>query len=453
VSAGRFVLDLDRCTGCAACVVACSSENLVAPTLAWRAVHTFNSRREPSSPVLHYSLACNHCAEPACLAGCPAAAYSRDPATGAVLLDAGRCMGCRYCAWVCPYAAPRFDADSGVMAKCTLCAHRLAVEGIPACCVACPTTALRFEVPAEPEGLARPGFPDVGLRPALRLAGDRRRRPPALTASLPRTPPLPPPGGPAWQRLRDEWALWLFSTAMIVLVAWYTASVAGGPSVRPPVFAGAGLAALGISALHLGRPARAWRGLRNLRSSWVSREAVLSVAFLAAATVLSAVPGSPGPLHWAIAAVGLAALLAMDLVYRVPGQEVLAVPHSAMATLSGAWILGLLLAAPAIAVPAAAVKAALYLLRRPSGSPAGPTLGAARLLLGLALPCALLAVEPPSPWLPVACAVVGELIDRAEFYAGLRFLTPGLQIERDLLALTRPHDVDVVGSASPRRSR
>lgn len=453
MSAGRFVLDLDRCTGCAACVVACSSENSVEPALAWRAVHTFNSRREPAVPVLHYSLACNHCAEPACLAGCPAAAYTRDPSTGAVLLDAGRCMGCRYCAWVCPYAAPRFDHDRGVMAKCTLCAHRLAAGRIPACCAACPTDALRFESLEGPGGPARPGFPDVGLRPALRLAGTRRRHPPSLTASPPHAPLAQPPRLLAWRRLREEWTLWLFSTVMIVLVAWFTAAAAGGPSLLPPVFAGAGVAALGISALHLGRPLRAWRGLRNLRSSWISREALLSAAFLAGATVLSAVPGATGPLHWATAAVGLAALLAMDLVYRVPGQAVAAVPHSAMATLGGAWILGLLLTAPALAIPAAVVKAALYGLRWRRGVTAGGHLAALRMTVGLAVPCALLAVATPSPWLPVAFAVVGELLDRAEFYAGLRFLSPGLQIERDLLVLTRPQDVDGVGSASPRRSR
>lgn len=442
MSAGRFVLDLDRCTGCAACVVACSSENLVAPTLAWRTVHTFNSRREPAVPVLHYSLACSHCAEPACLAGCPARAYSRDPATGAVHLDAGRCMGCRFCAWVCPYAAPRFDPDRGVMAKCTLCAHRLAAGQVPACCAACPTDALRFEGREGPEGSARPGFPDVGLRPALRLAGTRRRHPPSLTASLPRAPQAPPPRRLAWRRLHEEWTLWLFSTVMIVLVAWFTAAAAGGPSLLPLVFAGAGLAALGISALHLGRPLRAWRGLRNLGSSWISREAVLSVAFLVGAAGLSAVPGAPGLLRWATAAVGLAALLAMDLVYRVPGQAVPAVPHSAMATLGGAWILGLLLAAPAIAIPAAVVKAALYGLRWRNGGAVARHLAALRITVGLAVPCALLAVHTPSPWLPVALAVVGELIDRAEFYAGLRFLTPGLQIERDLRALTAARRAD-----------
>ncbi len=76
---GMFLLDLDRCTGCAACVVACNNENEVAVEIPWRRVHSFNSPRYPSAPVFHYSLACSHCVEPSCLHNCPANAYTKDP--------------------------------------------------------------------------------------------------------------------------------------------------------------------------------------------------------------------------------------------------------------------------------------------------------------------------------------------------------------------------------------
>ncbi len=72
---GLYVLDLDRCIGCAACVVACNNSNPVGEGLSWRTVHTFNRQRHPSAPVFHYSLACNHCSKPACLLLCPAGAY------------------------------------------------------------------------------------------------------------------------------------------------------------------------------------------------------------------------------------------------------------------------------------------------------------------------------------------------------------------------------------------
>lgn len=431
-----FVLDLDRCTGCAACVLACRNENAPSSGIAWRSIVTFNKSRFPTAPVLHYSLACNHCLEPACLAGCPAAAYTKDPATGAVALDPERCMGCRYCAWLCPYEAPRFAACHGVMEKCTFCDHRLA-EGLePACVAACPVEALGLEETPEPDVVIRAGFPETGLRPAVRIVGSRRQAPPVMTASPHTVPPAAAPRPLRWRALRDEWSLWIFSSLVTLLVAWFTAAAAGGVRVVPQLSGAAGALALGISALHLGRPARAWRGLLNWRSSWISREAVLVVLFLGAASAVG-FTGSTGPAAvWPVATVGFTALFAMDMVYRVRSQTSPALPHSAMATATAALYLGLLLASPALAIPAAALKLTLYLLRRRHA--AGPRIELAAVrTAALAVPCILLLGSGAPPWLLVALALPGELIDRAEFYAGLEFLTPALQVRRDLVRFSR----------------
>ena len=427
-----FVLDLDRCTGCAACVLACSNENAPSPGIAWRHVATFNRSRLPAAPVFHYSLACNHCLEPACLAACPAAAYAKDPATGAVVLDPERCMGCRYCVWVCPYEAPRYAPSRGIMEKCTLCDHRLADGLDPACVAACPVDALGLEDAADPDVVVRAGFPDTGLRPAIRITGSRRQTPPVMTAAPPRTVPESQLGALRWTSLREEVSLWLFSSLMALLVAWWATATALGGSVSPPAFAGLGLAAMGVSALHLGRPARAWRGIVNWRNSWISREAVLTVLFLAAGSA-AAFGGRTDPAAtWAVAAFGFAALLAMDMVYRVRGQTTSALPHSATATTTAAFYLGLLMTSPALAVPVAGLKLTLYLLRRTRDTgPAGIGLDAVR-LAALILPCLLLIGGGVPPWLLLALAVPGELVDRAEFYAGLEFLTPQIQIGRDL---------------------
>ncbi len=82
-----FVFDPNRCTGCQACELACSIENELGPDRSWRGVVTFNEEAFPGIPLFHLSLACNHCAEPACMNTCPALAYHRDEETGAVLVD------------------------------------------------------------------------------------------------------------------------------------------------------------------------------------------------------------------------------------------------------------------------------------------------------------------------------------------------------------------------------
>jgi anaerobic dimethyl sulfoxide reductase subunit B (iron-sulfur subunit) len=130
------------------------------------------------------SLACNHCAEPVCAEVCPTGAIARRD-DGLVLIDGGRCVGCRYCAWACPYGAPQYDERAGRMTKCDLCADDLAAGRRPACVAACPMRALELvqvdgEAPAPGAGtfplpdpaLTRPGLVVVPHRDAAR-AGPR----------------------------------------------------------------------------------------------------------------------------------------------------------------------------------------------------------------------------------------------------------------------------------------
>ncbi len=173
-----FVHDLATCVGCHACVVACASENATAPGGSWRQVLTFNEDHHPALPVFHLSLACNHCLDAPCERHCPALAIRRDARTGAVLIDAERCIGCRYCTWVCPVRRAPLRRGAGVMGKCTLCHDRLLEGGTPACTTACPTGALKLGTldGDGPHGV--PGFPDVGLPardPVPAAAGARAR--------------------------------------------------------------------------------------------------------------------------------------------------------------------------------------------------------------------------------------------------------------------------------------
>jgi anaerobic dimethyl sulfoxide reductase subunit B len=138
-----FLLDLHRCTGCSACVLACRVENGRTLAAPWRRVLTVNLSHRAQGPTYSLSVACHHCDHPACLAGCPARAYDKRP-DGIVVHNEDRCLGCRYCEMTCPFGAPQYDQARGVMSKCHLCAPRLDAGLEPACVAACPTRALQF---------------------------------------------------------------------------------------------------------------------------------------------------------------------------------------------------------------------------------------------------------------------------------------------------------------------
>jgi Fe-S-cluster-containing hydrogenase component 2/DMSO reductase anchor subunit len=404
--------------------------------VSFRQVTTFNPTHEPGLPVLHLSLACNHCEAPACMDACPTGAYSKDPTTGTVILDEQRCMGCTYCSWVCPYGAPQFDDQHGVMTKCTFCASRLEEGGLPACVVACPVEALDVLGESTPalQHDCVPGFPETGLRPAIQLVS-RSRVPRWQRLEVPRLRQL------HWERLHQDGPLAFFTFSTAFLVGWFLAGTLGGALPTPLVFLP--LAALGglASILHLGRPSRMWRALRNVRTSWISREVALWGSFLTAAAATFFVAPSSTPLAWLTVALGLATATAMDMVYRVPQQAVRAVPHSAMTLLTALFLAGVLGGHLWLAAPLGIAKLWLYVRRwHPDlAHLAGKSLllPVIRLLLGFLVPAATwLVLGQPLPATVLGVLLVGEALDRLEFYAALEFLGPRRQADLDAMHRT-----------------
>lgn len=438
-----FIFDLNKCTGCQACQVACLIENELAPQRPWREIHTFNEARYPGIPLFHLSLACNHCLDAPCMKYCPALAYSRDPSSGAVIIDQESCIGCKYCSWVCPYDAPKFNLAAGVMEKCTFCNHRLQ-EGLePACVALCPTTALQIGEYAEngnPGAVA--GFPETGIRPAIRFIPLREgtRAPECSAAPAGEAAagllhgsgnlPLPSKNSSPKISLKSEWTLAAFTLIAAALAGILGAKLLTGLAVNPLAFLAAGAAGMGLSTLHLGKKFRAWRAILNWRNSWLSREIIFFSAFMGLAALhLLVWPGSK--LIGGLASLaGFASLFSMDKVYRVIPQPRPAPSwHSASVLLTGFYLSGLFSGNTLLFGLAGLAKLGLYAYRKlrfqKQDRPALPLLSLLRVGLGFALP-ALAGLETSSGAFGYAAAgvMIGEIIDRCEYYLELEALTP-----------------------------
>ena len=146
-----FYIDTANCSGCKTCQVACQDKNDLEPGLLWRKVLEIEGGEWANEKgvftsypfAYHISLSCNHCSDPLCVHSCPTQAMHITD-SGTVDIDQGKCIGCGYCTWACPYDAPRLDQRSGRMSKCDMCYDKISNNENPSCVDACPMRALDF---------------------------------------------------------------------------------------------------------------------------------------------------------------------------------------------------------------------------------------------------------------------------------------------------------------------
>ncbi len=175
-----MVINLNRCIGCYACMLACKQEHFLPPDIFWARVLIGESGKYPAVTKQVYPVLCNHCAEAACVDVCPTGATSKRE-DGIVIIDYDKCVGCRYCMMACPYQQRSFYTNGkreyfpqqgltelevignqlypfqeGTVVKCNFCVERIDAslerglkpgidrEATPACVIACPSKARYF---------------------------------------------------------------------------------------------------------------------------------------------------------------------------------------------------------------------------------------------------------------------------------------------------------------------
>jgi anaerobic dimethyl sulfoxide reductase subunit B len=137
--------DQTRCTGCFTCIVACKDwHDVPAGPASWNRVFSIEKGKYPNLFAAYLRTSCYHCADPACLAACPAGAISKREEDGIVVVNQQQCLGksCGACLEACPYKAPQFRDDNATMEKCDLCLERWADYKKPICVEGCPMRAL-----------------------------------------------------------------------------------------------------------------------------------------------------------------------------------------------------------------------------------------------------------------------------------------------------------------------
>ena len=414
-----FVFNKNKCVGCSACSVACMNENGFQSPDRWRSILLSNPGQHPFLPLSYLSIACNHCDDAPCMKHCPALAYIRDENSQAVIHLEEHCIGCKYCTWVCPYDAPKYNPDLGIVQKCTFCNHLIMKNETPACTQNCPTGALQFEKikPGIDENI---GFPvagiDIGAK--LKIMELENLDGPERDQTLFEENSQIPVGNRKKSSkitAEKEWMLIAFTLLAAGLVGTKSSGFIDLFGWNEKYgFLAAGLIAILLSFMHLGNKKKAWRAILNIKKSWISREILLLGIFGVLVLTDWFIFSLPDLIFLII---GFALLYAIDMVYsKIYGNRPIMI-HSSLTILIGLHLYVMLEGFTIPLIALVLIRSSIYLYQELKSIDKF-TLNSFIRLLCLWGSATLIIIDFGFNY-AILFFAVGELIDRISFYDGL----------------------------------
>lgn len=335
-----FEVDLDRCSGCKACVTACHTLNGLDEQETWRDVGQLVGGSSSNPLLQHVTTACHHCLEPACMIGCPVDAYVKDPVTGIVKHLDDQCIGCQYCTLACPYDVPKYHPEKGIVRKCDMCSSRLEVGEAPACVQACPHQAIAIRIVDVQQiledcelGQFLPGAPDPQLtHPTTHYKTSRNFPRNTLPADYHQTPRQQPHWPLIVMLVLTQLSVGAFTAGQIVSSQFGNARIQFLMPLHASIALALGLLALVSSTFHLGRPQYAFRAFIGLQHSWLSREIIAFGLFAQTAIVYAGMlwfrerlpPGMADwtlAVGWGVVATGLLGVFCSVMIYVATRRE------------------------------------------------------------------------------------------------------------------------------------
>ncbi len=438
-----FIFDINKCTGCNACMIACSIENGTEAGFNFREVNNFNELKLPGIPVFHISSACNHCEDAPCIKNCPSTALHRDSVTNAVVVNHDKCMGCQYCVWSCPYDVPKFNHSLKMVEKCNWCNHKIEKKLKPNCSNLCPTGALDFSFSNKDiESKSITAFPDTKTRPNIEFIYYKYKTPENQNVNLnneekKEVSVILKNELPKKIHAKQEWGLVLFTLTVSLLTATMGAKAFFNFNFNITIYISLLFFAGIVSIVHLGKKVRSWRSITNIKSSWLSRE-IACFAFFGALSMLSFLFPETKALIIAGTIFGLLTLISIEMIYIKVAKSIIPFYlHSDNTILTSIFFISVISEMFYFILIILITKLVLYLVKfiqkyKPDKNTLFVTL-AVRILFLIIIPLIIFNVNPQHQEIFIAGSfLLSELIGRTEFYNDLIIKTPKHKIYKDL---------------------